>query len=57
VNCSKIESRPTRATFGEYVFLIDFEGHVADANSKRLLEQIRPLCAELKVFGSYPRGR
>ena len=30
INCSRIESRPTRATFGEYVFLIDFEGHVQD---------------------------
>ncbi|MEO9255452.1 MAG: prephenate dehydratase [Tepidiformaceae bacterium] len=57
VNCSKIESRPTRSTFGEYVFLIDFEGHVDDPNWKSLLDKIRPLCAELKVFGSYPRGR
>jgi prephenate dehydratase len=57
INCSKIESRPTRATFGEYVFLIDFEGHVEDAGWKTLFGQIRPLCAELKVFGSYPRAK
>lgn len=55
INCSKIESRPTRATFGEYVFLIDFEGHVADDNWKSIFSVIRPKCAELKVFGSYPR--
>ena len=57
INCSKIESRPTRATFGEYVFLIDFEGHAADEPCRRVLDAIRVLCAELKVFGSYPRWK
>lgn len=55
LNCTKIESRPTRAAFGEYVFLVDFEGHVDDPVVKDVLAAIRPLCAELKVFGSYPR--
>jgi len=55
VNCSKIESRPTREAFGEYVFLVDFQGHADDPEGAALLEAIRPLCAELKVFGSYPR--
>ena len=55
INCSKIESRPTRATFGEYVFLIDFDGHVNEPEGRAVLDAIRPLCAELKVFGSYPR--
>ncbi len=55
INCSKIESRPTRATFGEYVFLIDFEGHADDPQGRAILERIRPLCADVKVFGSYPR--
>ncbi|MEP7215514.1 MAG: prephenate dehydratase [Anaerolineaceae bacterium] len=55
INCTKIESRPTKATFGEYVFLIDFEGHVDDPQMKAVLAEVAPLCAELKVFGSYPR--
>ncbi len=56
INCTKIESRPTKATFGEYVFLIDFEGHQDDAKCRAVLDRIRPLCEELKVFGSYPRA-
>ncbi|WBL35672.1 prephenate dehydratase [Tepidiforma flava] len=56
INCNKIESRPTKATFGDYVFLIDFEGHQDDPAVKAVLDRIRPLCAELKVFGSYPRA-
>jgi prephenate dehydratase len=55
VNCSKIESRPTRAAFGEYVFLIDFEGHVDDPEARALLDAVREQTSELKVFGSYPR--
>lgn len=56
INCTKIESRPTKATFGEYVFLIDFEGHAAEPAGARVLDAIRPLCGNLKVFGSYPRA-
>ncbi len=56
INCTKIESRPTKATFGEYVFLIDFEGHALAPEGRRILDSIRPLCGELKVFGSYPRA-
>jgi prephenate dehydratase len=55
INCSKIESRPTRLVFGEYVFLIDFDCHRSDPRGTEVLDAIRPLCADLKVFGSYPR--
>lgn len=55
INCTKIESRPTREVFGEYVFLIDFEGHIDDPTCAETLERIAPFCASLKVFGSYPR--
>ncbi|MGE5596077.1 MAG: prephenate dehydratase, partial [Hyphomicrobiales bacterium] len=55
INCTKIESRPTREAFGEYVFLIDFEGHQDDPDIGSLLERVRGLCSMLKVFGSYPR--
>ncbi|MDP9453248.1 MAG: prephenate dehydratase, partial [Actinomycetota bacterium] len=30
VNLTKLESRPTKRSLGEYCFIIDFEGHVAD---------------------------
>lgn len=55
INCSKIESRPTRVAFGEYVFLIDFDCHRADPLGAAVLAAIEPLCSGLKVFGSYPR--
>lgn len=55
VNLSKIESRPTRDVFGEYVFLVDFEGHREDPVVAEVLDRIRERCSEVKVFGSYPR--
>ncbi|MCZ2109269.1 MAG: prephenate dehydratase [Dehalococcoidia bacterium] len=55
INLYKIESRPTRAILGEYVFLVDFDHHQDDPEGQAILAAIRPLCAELKVFGSYPR--
>lgn len=56
INCSKIESRPTKANFGEYVFLIDFEGHRDEPAGRKVLETVGSLCDDLKVFGSYPRA-
>ncbi|GAB4329894.1 MAG: prephenate dehydratase [Dehalococcoidia bacterium] len=56
INCTKMESRPTRAVFGEYVFLVDFEGHVDDGECAAALDVVRGLASELKIFGSYPRA-
>ena len=55
INCTKIESRPTRTAFGEYVFLIDFEGHRDEPAGRQVLAAIAPRCSRVKVFGSYPR--
>jgi prephenate dehydratase len=55
IQLTKVESRPTKAWLGDYVFLIDFEGHREDASVARAIERASELCAILKVFGSYPR--
>lgn len=52
---TKVESRPTKAWLGEYVFLVDLEGHRQDPPVARAIEQLAGLCAVLKIFGSYPR--
>lgn len=55
IQLTRIESRPTKGLLGEYVFLIDFEGHRLDPRIGDLLERIEARCESLKVFGSYPR--
>lgn len=52
---TKIESRPNKSWLGEYVFLIDLEGHATDPAVARALVQIQTSCDMFKVFGSYPR--
>jgi chorismate mutase/prephenate dehydratase len=54
INLCKIESRPSRTKAWEYLFFVDFEGHVDDAPVKAALETLRDHCTVLTVLGSYP---
>lgn len=56
ISMTSIESRPSGATLWGYVFYIDFEGHVDDANVKALLADLDSQVAELRVLGSYPQA-
>jgi len=56
VNLTKLESRPAKDTPWEYVFYVDFEGHVEDEVCKEALEGLQSKCAFLKIMGSYPRN-
>lgn len=55
IQLTKIESRPTKAWLGEYVFLIDFEGHRLDPQIAGVLDELATVSNVVKVFGSYPR--
>ena len=55
IQLTKVESRPTKAYLGDYVFLADFLGHRTDPPIARALARIEEWCGVLKVFGSYPR--
>ncbi len=55
INCSKLESRPTREVLGEYIFLLDFHGHADDPEIAEALAELRKVCSVVTVFGSYPR--
>ena len=54
INLSKLESRPTKKALGEYCFIIDFEGHVADAVVSDCLRDLHAELAGVKFLGSYP---
>jgi prephenate dehydratase len=57
INMTKLESRPSKAVLGEYIFLVDFNGHQADPRIATTLERIRAKTGLFKVFGSYPCWR
>ena len=52
---TKIESRPTKGWLGDYVFLVDFEGHRLDPNVAAMLGRIGDEAGTLSIYGSYPR--
>jgi len=56
VNLTKIQSRPTKRQLGDYMFFVDLEGHVEDANVRTALDCLRLKLREVKVLGSYPRA-
>lgn len=55
INLTKIESRPSKRALGDYLFFIDFEGHIKDKVVKEALRGVKKKTAMLKVLGSYPR--
>jgi prephenate dehydratase len=55
IQLTKVESRPTKEWLGDYVFLLDFEGHRTEEHVASTLGAITASCEVLKVFGSYPR--
>ncbi len=57
INLTKLDSRPTRRQLGEYCFIIDLEGHIADSLVADCLRELRTTLPELKFLGSYPSSR
>lgn len=55
INMTRVESRPTRKTLGEYCFSVDIEGHIADERVGEALIGLRRACADVVFLGSYPR--
>ncbi len=51
---SKLESRPTKRSLGDYCFFIDFEGHVDNELVADCLRNLAAAQAEVKFLGSYP---
>jgi chorismate mutase / prephenate dehydratase len=56
VNLMKIESHPVRERLWEYLFFVDFAGHVKDGKIRQCLEALERQVAFLKILGSYPQG-
>ena len=57
INLTKLESRPTKDRPWEYLFYVDFEGHIEDEASIEALAELREKTTFLKLLGSYPSFR
>lgn len=54
INMSRLESRPTKSSMGDYCFSIDIEGHVLDERVGEALLGLKRVCADVRFLGSYP---
>ena len=53
INMSRIESRPTKRSLGEYLFFIDIEADSSQASVQAALSELASYTEILKIFGSY----
>lgn len=56
INLSRIESRPTGESLGQYCFSIDCEGHIGEARVGEALMGLHRTCREVVFLGSYARA-
>jgi prephenate dehydratase len=57
VNLTFIQSRPTGSQLGHYHFIIDAEGHIADAPISAALAGLKQICEDIRFLGSYPQAK
>jgi prephenate dehydratase len=55
INLTRLESRPTRSKMGEYVFLVDADGHLHDEAMADVLAALIRRSVLHRWLGSYPR--
>lgn len=53
INLSRIESRPTKRSLGEYLYFIDLEGDTDSPSVRSALAELSAYTEVLKIFGSY----
>jgi prephenate dehydratase len=53
INLSRIESRPTKRSLGEYLFFMDLEADGHDPQVAKILTEIAATVEQVKLFGSY----
>lgn len=53
INLSRIESRPTKKSLGDYIFFADAEASLAESRMQEVILALADITEKLSVFGSY----
>ncbi len=56
INLTKIESRPTGTGMGNYIFLLDLEGHIDEPHVQQAITELQRHTSTFKMLGAYPRA-
>ncbi len=57
IDLTKIESRPIPGSLWEYVFYVDFIGHISHTSCRKAIDHLDELSTFQRVLGSYPRHK
>lgn len=57
INLSYISSRPAKEPFGEYVFIVNFDGHYKNKNIISTINQVREHTTFFRFLGSYNKSK
>jgi prephenate dehydratase len=53
INLSRIESRPSKRSLGDYLFFIDIEADASQTSVQLAIDELTACTEKLKIFGSY----
>jgi len=53
INMRRIESRPSKRVLGDYLFFVDLEADIREANCQETLKELLTVTETLRVLGSY----
>ena len=53
INLTHISSRPNKKMLGEYIFFVDFTGHISDKNIVKTLNEVQKHSTWMKILGSF----
>lgn len=53
INLSRVESRPSKRSLGDYLFFIDLEGDTTSPTVQSAISELTEYTDTLKIFGSY----
>ncbi len=57
INLSYIASRPSKNKFGEYIFIVNFDGHIHEPKILNTIQQIKEKTTYIRFFGSYKKSK
>ena len=55
INLSHISSRPSKHEFGDYIFIVTFDGHVKNKRIFETIRQVKEKATYVKFMGSYEK--
>ncbi|RRJ84226.1 prephenate dehydratase [Aestuariirhabdus litorea] len=56
IDLTRVETRPSNTGAWNYVFFIDFMGHVDQPHIAEVMKQVGASASDLKILGSYPQA-